>query len=108
MTANADAVTRETVAARARGNREHVRRLLKVRQPQFAAALELAAQDLMRDLGTLCESPAESPEGVHDGASHDLRDSALLRVQVTRRFLALSTSILFASPTRWSLIIRAM
>ena len=42
MTGQAATPTRENAAARARENREYVRSLLKVRQPQFAAALESA------------------------------------------------------------------
>jgi hypothetical protein len=51
MTGNATALTRET-AARAKENRAYVRHLLKVRQPQFAAAVESAIQQLLRDHGT--------------------------------------------------------
>ena len=42
MTGNATTLTRQTATARAKENGEYVRRLLKVRQPQFAAALESA------------------------------------------------------------------
>ena len=49
MTGNATVLTRGNAAARTRENREYVRSLLKVRQPQFAAALESAARELLRD-----------------------------------------------------------
>jgi hypothetical protein len=49
MTGNAIALTRETTAAQARENREYVRSLLQVRQPRFAAALESAVQEFLRD-----------------------------------------------------------
>ena len=55
MTGQAIAPARET-AARARENSEYVRSLLKVRQPQFAVALESAVQKLLRDHGTACAS----------------------------------------------------
>ena len=55
MTASATALTREK-AERARENSEYVRSLLKVRQPQFAVALESAAQKLLRDHATVCAS----------------------------------------------------
>ena len=55
MTGQAIAPARET-AARARENSEYVRSLLKVRQPQFAVALESAVQKLLRDHGTVCAS----------------------------------------------------
>ena len=53
MTASATAPTREK-AERAREDCEYVRSLLKLRQPQFAAALEAAARKLLRDHGTVC------------------------------------------------------
>ena len=56
MTGQAATPARENAAARARENREYVRSLLKVRQPQFAVALESAAQKLLRDHGTVCAS----------------------------------------------------
>jgi hypothetical protein len=49
MTGNATVLTRGNAAARTRENREYVRSLLKVRQPQFAAALESATRELLRD-----------------------------------------------------------
>jgi len=55
MTGQAIAPARET-AARARENSEYVRSLLKVRQAQFAVALESAVQKLLRDHGTVCAS----------------------------------------------------
>src|SRR5215831_9686038 len=55
MTGPAIAQARET-AARARENSEYVRSLLKVRQPQFAVALESAVQKLLRDHRTVCAS----------------------------------------------------
>jgi hypothetical protein len=51
MTANATALKRGNTA-RAKENREHVRRLLAVRQPQFAAALESAVDELLRGYRT--------------------------------------------------------
>ena len=57
MTASATAPATEN-AVRARANSEYVSSLLKVRQPQFAAALESAARKLLRDHGTVC-MPAE-------------------------------------------------
>jgi hypothetical protein len=60
MTGHTTALTRETAAARARKNREYVRSRLKIRQPQFAAALELTAQELLRDYGTVCASSERS------------------------------------------------
>ena len=60
MTASATAPTRENAAARATENREYVRSLLKVRQPQFAVALEAAARKLLRDHGTVCASSERS------------------------------------------------
>ena len=51
MTGNATTRTRETAAERARENRAYVRSLLTARQPRFAAALESAAQELLRDHG---------------------------------------------------------
>ena len=44
----------EETAAQAQENREYVRRLLKARQPQFAAALESAVQEFARNRGTVC------------------------------------------------------
>ena len=52
MTGNAIASKRGNTA-RAKENREHVRRLLAVRQPQFAAALESAVDELLRDHRTI-------------------------------------------------------
>jgi hypothetical protein len=57
MAGQAIAPARET-AARARENSEYVRSLLKVRQPQFAVALEAAVQKLLRDHGTVCLASA--------------------------------------------------
>jgi hypothetical protein len=67
MTSNATTVTRQT-AARARENRQYVRHLLKVRQPRFAAALESAVQELLRDHGTLCASSEGTPHDLLPGA----------------------------------------
>ena len=53
MTSQTIAGTKET-AAQAQENREYVRRLLKARQPQFAAALESAVQEFLRGHGTVC------------------------------------------------------
>ena len=49
MTGNATVLTRGNAAARTRENREYVRSQLKVRQPQFAVALESATRELLRD-----------------------------------------------------------
>jgi hypothetical protein len=51
MTGKGTALVSDT-AAQARENREYVRRLLEVRQPRFAAALESAVGELLRDPGT--------------------------------------------------------
>ena len=61
MTASATAPTREK-AERARQDCEYVRSLLNARQPQFAAALELAARKLVRDHGTVCASSQRSSQ----------------------------------------------
>ena len=53
MTSQAIAWANET-ATQAQENREYVRRLLKARQPQFAAALESAVQEFLRNHGTVC------------------------------------------------------
>jgi hypothetical protein len=53
MTGNAAAPRRET-AARAQGNREYLRHLLKVRQPHFAAAVESAIQQILQDHEAVC------------------------------------------------------
>ena len=60
MTASATARTKEN-AERARENCEYVRSLLNVREPQFAAALELAVQRLLRDHGPVCNSSQRNP-----------------------------------------------
>jgi hypothetical protein len=60
MTGNATALTRET--ARAKENREYVRHLLKVRQPQFAAAVESAIQQLLRDHEAVCACQTGVPD----------------------------------------------
>ena len=60
MTGQAATPTRENAAARARENWEYVRSLLKVRQPQFAVALESAVRKLLRDHGTVCASSERS------------------------------------------------
>ena len=60
MTASATAPTTEK-AEQARENSEYVRGLLNVREPQFAAALESAAQKLLRDHGTVCTSSQRNP-----------------------------------------------
>ena len=61
MTASATAPTKEK-AERARENSEYVRSLLNVRQPQFATALESAAQKLLRDHRTVCASSQRSSQ----------------------------------------------
>lgn len=53
MTGNATALTGET-DAQAKENGEYVRHLLNVRQPQFAAAVESAIQQLLRDHEVVC------------------------------------------------------
>ena len=60
MTASATAPTTKK-AQRARENSEYVRSLLNVREPQFAAALELAVQRLLRDHETVCISSQRNP-----------------------------------------------
>ena len=59
MTGQAIAPARET--ARARENSEYIRSLLKVRQPQYAVALESAVQKLLRDHGPVCNSSQRNP-----------------------------------------------
>jgi hypothetical protein len=49
MTGDTTAPAGETAAVRARENREYIRSLLHVRQPRFAAALESAIQQFLRD-----------------------------------------------------------
>ena len=61
MTVSATAPTREK-AERARENREYVRSLLNVRQPQFAAALESAARKPLRDHRTVCAPSQRSSQ----------------------------------------------
>src|SRR5262249_15441275 len=61
MTASATPPTREE-AERAREDREYVRSLLNVRQPQFAAALEAAARKLLRDHRMVCASSQRSSQ----------------------------------------------
>ena len=46
---NAKTTASPTETARAAENRAYVRGLLKVRQPQYAAALESVVEDFMRD-----------------------------------------------------------
>ena len=55
MTGN-DPIRATQTADRSRENRQFVCHLLGVRQPWFAAALESAVQDLLRDRGMLCTS----------------------------------------------------
>ena len=52
MASDAIALRKEN-AVRAEENREYVRRLLAVRQPQFGAALESAVDELLRDHRTI-------------------------------------------------------
>jgi hypothetical protein len=49
MTGNA-AASRRKITARARENREYVRNLLNVREPQFAAAVESAIQQILHSM----------------------------------------------------------
>ena len=49
MTGNAAAPRRE-IAARARGNGEYVRKLLSVREPQFAVAVESAIRQILHSV----------------------------------------------------------
>jgi len=57
----------------ARENREYVRRLLRERQPEFAAALELAEHELRLEdrLGLLRPGPVRCPR--QDGLGRDGR-----------------------------------
>jgi hypothetical protein len=55
MTGNATALRKENLS-RVKENREYVRHLLAVRQPQFAAALESAVDELLRDNRTIRRS----------------------------------------------------
>jgi len=68
MTGQAIAPARET-AARATENSEYVRSLLKVRQPQFAVALESAVQKLLRDHGTVCASSQRTDRSTVTGSA---------------------------------------
>jgi hypothetical protein len=61
MTSQATARAKET-AAQAQDNREYVRRLLKARQPRFAAALESAVQEFLRNHETVCALSDEGPD----------------------------------------------
>ena len=79
MTGQAIAPARET-AARARENSEYVRSLLKVRQPQYAVALESAVQKLLRDHGTVC-------------ASSQRTDRSTVTGVITRRTLPAPTDV---------------
>lgn len=60
MTGKATVLTTETT--RGSENRKYVRTLLEVRQPQFAAALESAVQQLVPDHETV----STGSEGIHD------------------------------------------
>jgi hypothetical protein len=55
MTGN-DPISATQTADRSRESRQFLRHLLGARQPRFAAALESAVQDLLRDRGMLCTS----------------------------------------------------
>jgi len=68
MTGQAIVPANET-AARARENSEYVRSLLKVRQPQFAVALESAVQKLLRDHGTVCASSQRTDRSTVTGSA---------------------------------------
>ena len=68
MTGQAIAPARET-AARARENSEYVRSLLKVRQPQYAVALESAVQKLLRDHRTVCASSQRTDRSTVTGSA---------------------------------------
>ena len=59
MSAKVTISTRKT--ARAAENRTYVRSLLKVRHPQFAAALESAVEDIMRDQDQPTRSCSKPP-----------------------------------------------
>jgi hypothetical protein len=79
MTASATAPATEK-GPTGQGNSEYVRSLLKVRQPQFAAALESAAQELLRDHGTVC-------------ASSQRTDRSTVTGVITRRTLPAPTDV---------------
>ena len=68
MTGQAIAPASET-AARARENSEYVRSLLRVRQPQFAVALESAVQKLLRDHGMVCASSQRTDRSTVTGSA---------------------------------------
>jgi len=68
MTGQAIAAARES-AARARENSEYVRSLLKVRQPQYAVALESAVQKLLRDHRTVCASSQRTDRSTVTGSA---------------------------------------
>ena len=68
MTGQAIAPASET-AARARENGEYVRSLLRVRQPQFAVALESAVQKLQRDHGMVCASSQRTDRSTVTGSA---------------------------------------
>ena len=88
MTGQAIAPARET-AARARENSEYVRTLLKVRQPQFAVALESAVQKLLRDHGTVC---ASSQRTDHSTVTSSTVTGSAAGV-ITRRTLPVPTDV---------------
>ena len=75
MTSQTTARKRGT-AAQAQENREYVRRLLKARQPQFAAALESAVQEFLRNHVTVCALSDQGPDdrGLCSGASLGVAD----------------------------------
>jgi hypothetical protein len=68
MTRQAIAPARET-ATRARENSEYVRSLLKVRQPQYAVALETAVQKLLRDHRTVRASSQRTDRSTVTGSA---------------------------------------
>src|SRR6516225_3968294 len=75
--------------ARARENSEYVRTLLKVRQPQFAVALESAVQKLLRDHGTVC---ASSQRTDHSTVTSSTVTGSAAGV-ITRRTLPVPTDV---------------
>jgi len=88
MTGQAIAPAKET-AARARENSEYVRNLLKVRQPQFAVALESAVQKLLRDHGTVCASSQRTDRSTVTGSAVTGSAAGI----ITRRTLPAPTDV---------------
>ena len=84
MTGQAIAPASET-AARARENGEYVRSLLRVRQPQFAVALESAVQKLLRDHGMVCASSQRTDRSTVTGSAAGVITRRTPRPRAARR-----------------------